>query len=127
MATSFFDPVDDDSIASVLTRTLLETRQEIPECLREYVPDGEAANKLRFETESDYDSAEAECQEQENIASRKDSWGGGQAEDTNGSSAWGQPESTPVGTNGFGESAENGPSSMNNGWGSQQAAAPSGW
>lgn len=127
MATSFFDPVNDDSIASVLTRTLLETNQEIPECLQLYVPDGDAAKNLRFETESDYDSAEGEGEVQENSASGNDAWGGGQAKDPNSGSGWGAPEPRSAGTNGFEESAGNAQSSTNNGWGSQDPPAPAGW
>lgn len=43
----------------MLTRTLLETKQEIPDFLQPYVPQGEAAANLKFETESDFDENEA--------------------------------------------------------------------
>lgn len=45
-------------MASVLTRTLLETKQEVPDFLQIYVPEGEAAEKPKFETESDFDPAD---------------------------------------------------------------------
>lgn len=51
VATSFFTERD-EPIADVLTRTLLETKQEIPDFLQQYVPEGDA---LKFETESDFD------------------------------------------------------------------------
>lgn len=54
VATSFFTDRD-DAIASVLTRTLLETKQEIPEFLQMFVPEGPLADKPKFETESDFD------------------------------------------------------------------------
>ncbi|KAG6137375.1 hypothetical protein E4U28_004593 [Claviceps purpurea] len=59
VATSLFSPSSDEGIASVLTRTLLETGQEIPEFLQMYVPEGDAATKPKFETESDFDPQEA--------------------------------------------------------------------
>ncbi|KAF1854885.1 hypothetical protein Lal_00008680 [Lupinus albus] len=45
----------DEPMASVLTRTLLETNQEIPDFLQQYVPEGEARNNLKFEADSDFD------------------------------------------------------------------------
>lgn len=54
VATSFFSERD-EPLASVLTRTLLETNQEIPEFLQQYVPEGEARDNLKFEADSDFD------------------------------------------------------------------------
>jgi ATP-dependent RNA helicase DDX3X len=42
-------------MGSVLTRTLLETDQEIPDFLQQHVPEGEAREKLKFEADSDFD------------------------------------------------------------------------
>lgn len=42
-------------MASVLTRTLLETKQVVPEFLQMYIPEGPLADKPKFETESDFD------------------------------------------------------------------------
>lgn len=53
MATSFYCD-NDEPIASVLTRTLLETNQEIPDFLQPYVPEGGREN-LRFEADSDFE------------------------------------------------------------------------
>jgi ATP-dependent RNA helicase DDX3X len=50
---------NDEPIASVLTRTLLETDQEIPEFLLHNVPEGEARERLKFEADSDFDPEEA--------------------------------------------------------------------
>ncbi|EFY97090.1 DEAD-like helicases superfamily protein [Metarhizium robertsii] len=128
LATSFFDPVNDDSMGSVLTRTLLETKQEVPEFLQVYVPEGDAAVHLRFETESDYDPAEAQGQEQANGTSGNDSWGGGQAEDTNGTgSGWGHSNtdaatsSAPANNGWGGEAAPTAPATTSNGWGGEAA------
>ncbi|CAM1501746.1 Fc.00g037300.m01.CDS01 [Cosmosporella sp. VM-42] len=54
LATSFYGERD-EPIGSVLTRTLLETKQEIPDFLQEYVPEGEALESLKFEADSDFD------------------------------------------------------------------------
>ncbi|KHN98827.1 DEAD/DEAH box RNA helicase [Metarhizium album ARSEF 1941] len=138
LATSFFDPVDDESLGSVLTRTLLETKQEIPEFLRIFVPEGDAAINLRFETESDYDPEEAPGQGQAGDVSGNDSWGAGQTENINGSGpGWGNPQSNgatssaPVNNGWGGEAAAIAPASTNKGWGGEtvEAAIPTnnGW
>lgn len=55
VATSFFTDRD-EPLASVLTRTLLETNQDIPEFLQAYVPENwSSGTKVKFETESDFD------------------------------------------------------------------------
>ncbi|KAK6069706.1 ATP-dependent RNA helicase DED1-like protein 2 [Seiridium cupressi] len=51
-AISFYTEKD-EPIAEVLTKTLLETNQEIPEFLQQYVPEGEDAKNLKFEPGSD--------------------------------------------------------------------------
>jgi ATP-dependent RNA helicase DDX3X len=45
----------DEPIASVLTRTLLETKQEVPDFLGDHIPEGEARENLKFEADSDFD------------------------------------------------------------------------
>ncbi|KAL1891755.1 hypothetical protein Sste5346_007505 [Sporothrix stenoceras] len=54
LATSFYTERD-EPIASVLTRTLLETKQEIPDFLESYIPEGEARENLKFEADSDFE------------------------------------------------------------------------
>ncbi|KAJ2894237.1 hypothetical protein MKZ38_007822 [Zalerion maritima] len=54
LATSFYTERD-ETIGSVLTRTMLETKQEIPDFLQQYVPQGDAVNHLQFEADSDFD------------------------------------------------------------------------
>ncbi len=54
LASSFYNDRD-EPIASVLTRTLLETDQEIPDFLQSYVPEGASATNLKFEADSDFE------------------------------------------------------------------------
>lgn len=56
-------------MASVLTRTLLETGQEIPDFLQIHVP--EDGNDLKFEADSDFDPEEGQG------PSVGDEWGSG--------------------------------------------------
>jgi ATP-dependent RNA helicase DDX3X len=59
IASSFYNEKD-EGLASVLTRTLLETKQEIPDFLEQYRPEGDAATKLVFEEDSDFEDAAGE-------------------------------------------------------------------
>ncbi|KAK4124996.1 DEAD-domain-containing protein [Parathielavia appendiculata] len=54
LASSFYSDRD-EPIASVLTRTLLETNQEIPDFLQQYVPEGATPSNLKFEADSDFE------------------------------------------------------------------------
>lgn len=45
-------------MASVLTRTLLETKQEVPDFLQSYIPEGATADNLKFEADSDFEEDE---------------------------------------------------------------------
>lgn len=89
-------------MASVLTRTLLETNQEIPDFLQQYVPEGEARNNLKFEADSDFDpndyagagdAGDAWGEDAGNNAGNAaggDAWGGGSdGGNTGGGDAWG--------------------------------------
>lgn len=58
IATSFYTERD-EPIASVLVRTLMETKQDIPEFLEPFKPTGKGLENLKFETESDFDPEEA--------------------------------------------------------------------
>lgn len=78
LATSFYTDRD-EPLASVLTRTLLETKQPIPDFFELYVPEGEARENLKFEADSDYEECPA--------GGGDDGWGGGGG-DANGDS-WG--------------------------------------
>lgn len=86
VATSFFTDRD-EAIASVLTRTLLETNQDIPDFLQSYIPDNYANGiKVKFETESDFDPND--------VAGAGDAQGGGWGGDEtanpdSGAGGWG--------------------------------------
>ncbi|KAH8907772.1 DEAD-domain-containing protein [Coniochaeta sp. PMI_546] len=73
-ASSFYCDRD-EPIASVLTRTLLETKQEIPDFLEPYKPEGEAAVNLKFEEDSDFEEEGNAADEVEGGG-----WGGGDNE-----------------------------------------------
>lgn len=85
VATSFFSERD-EPMGSVLTRTLLETDQEIPEFLQQYVPEGEAREKLKFEADSDFDP-----NDYAGAGDAGGAWGGGDGIDAGAScsDAWG--------------------------------------
>ncbi|KAL2128862.1 hypothetical protein VTI74DRAFT_8549 [Chaetomium olivicolor] len=110
LATSFYSDRD-EAIASVLTRTLLETNQEIPDFLQSYVPEGATAGNLKFEADSDFEEDTAGT-------------GAGTGGDGGG---WG------AGTDGAGYGWGGGDAGAGAGWGAEAspAAAPeaanSGW
>ncbi|KAK4453568.1 putative ATP-dependent RNA helicase [Podospora aff. communis PSN243] len=62
LASSFYTERD-EPIASVLTRTLMETNQDIPDFLESYQPEGEARNKLKFEADSDFEDEADDAQD----------------------------------------------------------------
>ncbi|KAF4345965.1 ATP-dependent RNA helicase [Fusarium beomiforme] len=82
VATSFFTERD-EPMASVLTRTLLETDQEVPEFLQQYIPEGEARENLKFEADSDFDP-----NDYAGAGDAGDAWGGDTGHDAGGD-AWG--------------------------------------
>lgn len=62
LATSFYNERDAD-IAPVLVKTLLETKQEVPDFLQEHMPenwDGDVA-KLQFEVEEEENGEDADA------------------------------------------------------------------
>jgi ATP-dependent RNA helicase DDX3X len=73
-------------MGSVLTRTLLETDQEIPDFLQQHVPEGEAREKLKFEADSDFDP-----NDYAGAGDAGDAWGGNEGNDAGAScsDAWG--------------------------------------
>lgn len=87
----------DEPMASVLTRTLLETGQEVPDFLQRYVPEGDALTNLKFEADSDFDETEAQGGGdggwgQDNEKGGDGGWGGG------GDNAWGGVDEATAGT-----------------------------
>ncbi|KAM3497537.1 hypothetical protein MY10362_009116 [Beauveria mimosiformis] len=126
VATSLFTDRD-EPIANVLTRTLLETNQEIPEFLEIYKPEVIPGKAIQFETESDYDPNEVQAGGQDT----GDAWGGaaqaenGAAQLSNGTAPatndWGVPPPSHAQ-----------PAAAVNGWAApsapvQQNAASGGW
>ena len=81
LATSFYTERDED-IASVLTRTLLETGQEIPDFLEPYIP--EDKENLHFEADSDFEDQENAGGDDagDEEAGGGGAWGGGGGDDT---------------------------------------------
>ena len=49
-------------MASVLTRILMETQQDIPDFLEAYKPEGDAAVNLKFEADSDFEDGDGGCE-----------------------------------------------------------------
>ncbi|KAL2020969.1 hypothetical protein VTK56DRAFT_7743 [Thermocarpiscus australiensis] len=107
LATSFYSNRD-EAIASVLTRTLMETKQEIPDFLQQYVPEGATAENLKFEADSDFEDNTAGTGAGAGNGGG-DAWGGGDdgwgdgngaadaAEVANGGGdAWGTEASEPA-------------------------------
>ncbi len=122
IATSLFSERD-EGIASVLTRTLLETNQEIPDFLQQYIPEGEALERLKFEVESDFD--------ENDVAGAGDASGGGGwgSSEDNGASGggWGSAENGAPATNDGGWGSADAADASNDNWGAGTASAPSGW
>ncbi|KAK3996121.1 putative ATP-dependent RNA helicase [Cladorrhinum sp. PSN332] len=95
LATSFYTDRD-EPIASVLTRTLLETKQEIPDFLEQYVP--EDKENLKFEADSDFE------EEDEGGDADSGGWGNGDDAGDAAGGGWGnggddaaEPESAETG------------------------------
>ncbi|KAK3951954.1 P-loop containing nucleoside triphosphate hydrolase protein [Pseudoneurospora amorphoporcata] len=92
LATSFYTERDED-LASVLTRTLLETGQEVPDFLQAYIP--EDTEHLHFEADSDFEEEGAGGDDAGNDQA-DDGWGadadgdaGGNVDDNAGGDGWG--------------------------------------
>ncbi|ROW16435.1 hypothetical protein VPNG_02845 [Cytospora leucostoma] len=95
VATSFYTERD-EPIASVLVRTMLETKQEIPEFLKQYEPEGEDRENLKFESEDQIESAFGMGDDSGGAwgagggEPSGDAWGGGgDNNDAAGGGAWG--------------------------------------
>ena len=94
LATSFYTERNED-IAEALTKTLVETKQTVPDFLEGYrPPEGE---KLTFDDDTD---------EEGEVKDEGDEWGGGAKEEESGggwgaeastSGGWGAEASTPAG------------------------------
>ncbi|EHK23957.1 uncharacterized protein TRIVIDRAFT_114785, partial [Trichoderma virens Gv29-8] len=130
VATSFYTDRD-EAIASVLTRTLLETSQEIPDFLRSYIPENYTDGiKVKFETESDFDPND--------VAGAGDAegggWGAGDGDGTNadsGGGGWGNGAGAEEtgGSGGAWGAGSQGATDNNSGgtWGAEAPAPTSAW
>ena len=128
MATSFFTDRD-EAIASVLTRTLLETNQDIPDFLQSYIPENYASGiKVKFETESDFDPND--------VAGAGDAqggggWGGDEAANADsGAGGWGASGGSGDATGsggGWGAGGDVGGGDSGGTWGADPAATHKAW
>ncbi|KAI0521579.1 P-loop containing nucleoside triphosphate hydrolase protein [Xylaria bambusicola] len=107
LATSFYSERD-EPIAPLLTMTLMETNQAIPDFLQQYKPEGDNASKLKFEYDTD----------EEDPGEGGEGWaaGGGDTGDAGGD-GWGAggDSATPNGNNGGGNTDGWGASTNGNG------------
>ncbi|KAJ6789840.1 hypothetical protein PWT90_07048 [Aphanocladium album] len=121
VATSLFTERD-EAIASVLTRTLLETNQDIPDFLAIYKPDIAPGSAIKFETESDFDPNEMQSEQQD--AGNDGAYGVDSAPAAaEASQGWGaapDPVSAAAASNGWGAAVDPAPAA--NGW--QAPSAP---
>ncbi|EAA35674.1 DEAD-domain-containing protein [Neurospora crassa] len=86
LATSFYTERDED-LASVLTRTLLETGQEVPDFLQQYIP--EDTQNLHFEADSDFEEDVGGGGDDADGDDAGGGWGGGGGADDAGDNAGG--------------------------------------
>ncbi|KAK1758542.1 putative ATP-dependent rna helicase [Echria macrotheca] len=125
LATSFFTDKD-EGMASVLTRTLLETNQTIPDFLEAYVPEGPARENLKFEADSDFE------EDTGGDDGTGGGWGGAGGESAPNNDGWGAAAKdegeSQANNNGWGEAVKDEGESQanNNGWGAP-AEAGGGW
>lgn len=118
VATSFYTDRD-EPIADVLVRTLLETGQDVPPFLESYVPQGDAREHLKFETESDYDPNDFGGAAGEDSGT---AWGASGGDDTSGAGggdsggAWGATDAAATTTDTGGGWGSAAPAPANDGW-----------
>ncbi|TAQ86167.1 hypothetical protein B7494_g5508 [Chlorociboria aeruginascens] len=97
LATSFYNDRDSD-IAETLVKTLLETKQPIPDFLDQYLPEGFTPDgegditKLKFDADSD-DEAEGEGEASGNTGG---GWAASSDDAAPATSGWGASASTPA-------------------------------
>jgi len=137
LATSFYNEKDAD-LAELLTKTLLETQQVVPDFLEYFIPEGFAAdgsgdpNLLKFEADSDDGEGEENAQPADAGAG---GWGApAPSGDAAAAPAWGAPATesvaaAPAATPSFGAQAQaqapvtSQPTPAASGWGSQAPVA----
>ncbi|KAH7316440.1 P-loop containing nucleoside triphosphate hydrolase protein [Stachybotrys elegans] len=134
VATSLFSERDID-LASVLTRTLLETNQEIPEFLESYKPADTDRKHLKFETESDFDPNDVAGANDMGGAPAGDGsapgWGSGEAQgEPAASGGWGASNGDAAAETGAWGSGGGDAVAADNAWGvapDTTSKAPGGW
>jgi ATP-dependent RNA helicase DDX3X len=126
MATSLYSERD-EPIASVLTRTLLETKQEVPDFLQLYVPEGKALENLKFEVESDFDPNDIAGAGDAGGDASGGGWGASAEGGNESGGAWGGADASAnaPASNGWGAS-DNANPPANNSWGGGENNS-SGW
>lgn len=67
----------------MLTRTLLETKQAVPDFLQKYMPAGKRLTSLKFEADSDFEEDEEEAQVETQGGDVGNTWGGAAATEDN--------------------------------------------
>lgn len=108
-------------MAPVLVRTLLETKQTVPEFLQQYMPEGEELQNLQFPSEQDDDVGGVDAGawgEGGGGGDAGDAWGGGGGETSapggDGGNAWGGAGETSAAASGGWETG--GASTGGGGW-----------
>lgn len=105
LATSFYTERD-EPLAPVLVRTLLETKQTVPEFLQQFMPEGEELENLQFPSEQDEDigGMDAGAWGEGGGNDSGDAWGGGGADASaaggDGGGAWGGGDQTSAAASG---------------------------
>jgi len=103
----------------------LETKQEIPDFLQEFVPEGEAREKLKFEADSDFEDNDGEADD--NTEEGAGAWGAKADANEDAADAWGDKADADEGAAGaWGGNSDAGT------WGadtsaSKEANSSSGW
>jgi ATP-dependent RNA helicase DDX3X len=127
VATSFYNDRDAD-LAEILVKTLLETKQDVPEFLHQYIPtdfDPNTGNPDDLKFEIDSDAGENEAGKNGGDAGGDGGWGNEASGDGPAPAVggWGVDESKPAAVASGGWGAE--PVPGNSGWGTGTEATAS--
>lgn len=93
LASSFYNDRNED-IAEALVKTLLETRQPVPDFLEAYLPegftmDGQTGDLATLKFDADSDDEEEDGENAEGDAAAGGAWGADEATPAAGGDAWG--------------------------------------
>ncbi|RDW67672.1 hypothetical protein BP6252_09068 [Coleophoma cylindrospora] len=116
LATSFYNDHDED-LGATLVKTLLETKQVIPDFLHQYLPEGFTAEgegdaaQLKFETDSDFGDGTEETAAEDGgdpgQAASGEAWGAAE-EPAGATSDWGVTKEPATDTSGWGTTGDSG-------------------